>query len=97
MTTQKEIFKAGEGDHMFLRNKETSNSPSAEDDKIVNLIQSIELFPQRVLEIGCGAGRRLEIMRLVFQADCYGIDPSTKAIEDGKSGYPNISLQVGTA
>jgi len=97
MTSQKEIFKASEGDHMFLRNKERLNSPSKEDDKIINLIKSIELIPKRVLEIGCGGGHRLEIMRLVFQADCYGIDPSTKAIDDGKSRYPNISLQVGTA
>lgn len=97
MTSQKEIFKASEGDCMFLRNKKKLNSPSKEDDKIVNLIKSIELFPKRVLEIGCGAGHRLENIRLAFQADCYGIDPSTKAIDDGKSKYPNISLQVGTA
>jgi len=97
MVTQKEIFKASEGDHMFLRNKETLNSLSKEDDKVVTLIKSIELFPKKVLEIGCSAGHRLEIMRLVFQTDCYGVDPSTKAIDDGKSKYPNISLQVGTA
>ena len=36
-------------------------------------------------------------MRKAFQAECYGIDPSSKAIEDGKSRYPEISLQVGTA
>jgi len=97
MTTQKEIFKAGEGDQWFERNKKSLNSPPGEDDDIVNLIRSMELFPKRVLEIGCGGGHRLEIIRNVFQADCYGIDPSSKAIDDGKSKYPNISLEVGTA
>jgi len=97
MKTQKEIFKAGEGDRWFFRNRKSSNSCRDSEDKIVNLIKSIELFPKKVLEIGCGGGHRLEIIRNGFQADCYGIDPSSKAIDDGKSRYPNISLQVGTA
>jgi ubiquinone/menaquinone biosynthesis C-methylase UbiE len=37
------------------------------------------------------------MIRKFFQAGCNGIDPSYKAIKDGKSRYPNISLQVGTA
>jgi ubiquinone/menaquinone biosynthesis C-methylase UbiE len=97
MKTQKEIFKAGEGDRWFFRNRKSSNSCRDSEDIIVNLIKSIELFPKKVLEIGCGGGHRLEIVRLAFQTDCYGIDPSTKAIDDGKRRYPNISLQVGTA
>jgi len=97
MASQKEVFKAGEGNQMFLRNKQTSNSSTIEDDRIVNVIKSNELFPERVLEIGCGGGHRLEIIRTVFQSDCYGIDPSAIAIDDGKNRYPKISLQVGTA
>jgi ubiquinone/menaquinone biosynthesis C-methylase UbiE len=97
MKKQKEIFKSGEGDRWFLRNRKSSNSGLESEDKIVDLIKSIELFPQKVLEIGCSDGRRLEMIREVFQADCYGIDPSSEAIKDGKSRYPNISLQTGSA
>jgi ubiquinone/menaquinone biosynthesis C-methylase UbiE len=97
MNTQKEIFKDSEGDRWFQRNRKTLNSRLYEDDEVVNLIKSIELFPQKALEIGCGGGHRLEIIRNAFQADCYGIDPSSKAIDDGKSRYPKISLQVGIA
>ena len=97
MKTQKEIFKAGEGNRWFSRNRKSSNACRDSEDEIVNLIKSIELFPKKVLEIGCSAGHRLETMRLVFQADCYGIDPSTEAIDDGKNRYPKIFLQVGTA
>ena len=97
MKTQKEIFKAGEGNRWFFRNRKSSNSYRNGEDEIVDLVKFFELVPKRVLEIGCSNGRRLEMIRKVFQADCEGIDPSYKAIEDGKSRYPNISLRAGTA
>ena len=84
MKTQKEIFKAGEGDRWFFRNKKSSNSWRDGEDKIVNLIKAIKLFPKKVLEIGCSNGHRLEAIRNAFKAECYGIDPASKAISDGK-------------
>lgn len=97
MASQKKIFKASEGDCWFQRNRKSSHSVHGNDDKIVDLIKSIEIVPKRVLEIGCSNGQRLEVIRNAFQAKCYGIDPSTKAVDEGKSKYPDISLQVGTA
>ena len=60
------------------------------------LFNSSNYFPKRLLKLDVG-GHRLEIIRNAFHSDSYGIDPSTKAIEDGKSIYPNNSFQVGTA
>ena len=97
MASQKKIFKASEGDCWFQRNRNSSHSPPANEDEIVAFIKSIELVPETVLELGCSNGQRLEVIRNAFQAKCYGIDPSTKAVDEGKSKYPDISLQVGTA
>ena len=60
------------------------------------LFNSSNYFPKRLLKLDVG-GHRLEIIRNAFHSDSYGIDPSSKDIEDGKSIYPNNSFQVGTA
>ncbi|MEJ2170832.1 MAG: class I SAM-dependent methyltransferase [Desulfobacterales bacterium] len=97
MKTQKEIFRIEEGDRWFDRNRKSSNSGKDTADDIISLIKLNELSPERVLEIGCSNGQRLELIRNAYQAECYGIDPSSKAIADGKNRYPKISLQVRTA
>jgi len=94
-TEQKEIFSASEGDQWFNRN--LGSSVAHENDKIVQTLQSIELSPKKVLEIGCSNGKRLNLIKNTFGSECWGIDPSSKAIEDGKKKYPEISMNVGTA
>ena len=94
---QKQIFSASEGDQWFNRNKESYSIQNSEDDKIIQLLKAIELYPRKVLEIGCSNGNRLSLFREAFNSKCWGIDPSFKAIEDGKKRYSEISLNVGTA
>jgi ubiquinone/menaquinone biosynthesis C-methylase UbiE len=96
MSSQKEKFKNGEGDSWFRRNNKTLETQTS-DDRIANILQSIELAPKKVLEIGCCDGQRLDLIRMRLQADCHGIDPSSEAIATGKERFPEISLQVGTA
>lgn len=97
MATQKEIFEAGEGNQWFYRNKKSSLFLAENDGKIIDLIQSLEVSFQKVLEIGCSNGHLIEKIRRNFDVDCYGIDPSSEAIEDGINRFPKISLQTGTA
>ena len=97
MKEQKEIFKTSEGDQWFSRNPLSYASLRDKNDRVVSIIKSIELSPKKVLELGCSNGYRLNLIRNFFSADCYGIDPSLKAIEDGNKQFPGISLQVGTA
>jgi len=92
LTKQKDIFLSTEGDEWFKRNASVEKH-----DKIIELLNHIELYPKKVLEIGCSSGDRLQLLRQKFNAECYGIDPSTKAIEHGKSKFNNISLTVGSA
>ena len=81
---QKEIFMQSEGDAWFMRNKETVASRKLpESDPI--LCEILEIHPRlenmSVLEIGCGDGSRLAWLKKNINADCYGIDPSAKAVE----------------
>jgi ubiquinone/menaquinone biosynthesis C-methylase UbiE len=94
---QKDIFKAAEGDQWFARNVQTYNSHDSDHDIIVETLKSIELAPTKVLEIGCSNGHRLNQIHKAFNAECCGVDPSSQAINDGKTKFPDISLQVGTA
>jgi ubiquinone/menaquinone biosynthesis C-methylase UbiE len=95
MKTQKEIFKSTEGDEWFNRNKTSYGRTS--ENLIVDLLKRIELTPKSVLEIGCSNGFRLNQLKEEFGCRCFGIDPSSKAIKDGTTRYPGITLGVGTA
>lgn len=97
MKTQKEIFKASEGDQWYIRNKETYENTKNENDIIIQSLLQIEIFPKKILEIGCSNGSRLNNYYKIFSAECFGIDPSIMAIENGTQEYPNIKLKVGTA
>lgn len=97
MKTQKKTFKAIEGDQWFFRNKEAIENTKKGKDVILESLREIEILPKKILEIGCSNGIRLNDLKKVFGSECFGIDPSVKAIENGKKEFPNITLQVGTA
>lgn len=95
---QKDTFLAGEGDAWFQRNCEKTAKADAASDMILSAIKYAELPPvSRVLEIGCADGSRLEILKNNFAgAECFGVDPSEKAVKAGNEKYGH-NLQVGTA
>jgi len=97
MKTQKEIFKASEGNKWFFRNGDSNEYKQKENDIIIKSLREIKIFPKKILEIGCSNGLRLNYLNKIFGSECFGIDPSVKAIENGKKEFPNITLQVGTA
>lgn len=92
---QKNIFVSSEGDNWYDRNKNSYINKSK--NKIVKSIKDIEYNPKKVLEIGCSDGYLLKLINLEFKSECYGIDPSAKAIEEGSLKYQNVNLFVGTA
>jgi ubiquinone/menaquinone biosynthesis C-methylase UbiE len=91
---QNEIFKKLEGNKYYARNKEKLKT---KDDYIIQAIVKIELNPNRILEIGCSNGWRLNLLKEIYGSDCYGIDPSSDAIQDGKKEFKAIKLEQGTA
>jgi ubiquinone/menaquinone biosynthesis C-methylase UbiE len=95
MANQKEVFLDTEGDQWFERNKDHHTSHDLSN--ICLLLKSIHYQPQTVLEIGCADGKNLNDIQQQFEADCFGIEPSMEAINQGKKIFPQITFQQGTA
>jgi ubiquinone/menaquinone biosynthesis C-methylase UbiE len=98
MSKQERVFKDGEGDSWYERNKSEMDGLNVENDDVIRMMGRLERDYSSVLEIGCADGCRLEVIRRHFGAkDLCGLDPSSNAITSGQQKYPEIGLQVGTA
>jgi SAM-dependent methyltransferase len=96
---QKTKFLAGEGDAYFARNKSVLENGEDEVavDPVLPILRGLHPFPERVLEIGCANGWRLNRMLKLGAKLCHGIDPSGDAIKAGMSAFPSLHLAVGSA
>jgi ubiquinone/menaquinone biosynthesis C-methylase UbiE len=98
--THKETWLKYEADAWFDRNKHAviqNVMGGGRNDSIVNLLQKYNISLDKVLEIGCSAGYRLNDIKNCYpNCEVYGIDPSQKAIEFGKQHFPDAHLQTGT-
>ena len=101
MTTnkQKEVFLKEEGDAWFDRNHQPIlNIDYGEKDPIVEAItRCIPTITDgaKLLEVGCSEGRRLQWIKQNLPIECYGIDPSAKAISVAKKN--EVNAKQGTA
>lgn len=93
--SQKEIFSAVEGNEYYERNK--NKLKCSDDDPIIQAIAQLELYPKKILEIGCSNGWRLNLLNKIYKSDCWGIDPSADAIQEGKKEFTTVTLEKGTA
>ena len=101
---QTEAFLASEGDSWYQRNRLAIENATPSYDESV-LCQALRPFAgelNRILEIGCSSGIKLERLCDHFDARGWGIDPSAKAVEAGNHRFAttnrkNLELQVGTA
>lgn len=94
---QTETFLSYEADAWFERNKSALSLYKGDQDEIVSIINNYDVYPKRVLEIGCSAGYRLNTIATKFDCEVYGIEPSLAAIEYGKGNYPNVNFTHGVA
>jgi len=103
---QKTIFLSGEADSWFERNKDALKNKDFSQDLVVSEIVRIitdsnigldlnKRRDGRLLEIGCGEGRRLEYLQNNYNLKCFGIEPSKKAVE--KAISKGICAKIGTA
>lgn len=97
-SSQKDLFLSSEGDQYYdrNRNKLAVGDQQSSDQVLADLARS-NLQVQNILEIGCSNGWRLEALRNLYKARCFGIDPSSIAIHEGTALFPDLSLCVGTA
>lgn len=92
---QKEIFLKEEGNKWYDRNK--SSLSIKKSDPVIELLENDKLNIENVLEIGCSDGWRLMDIERLNNIECYGIDPSEKAIREGLEKSDRINLKQGTA
>lgn len=98
MPKQDDVFLANEGDAWFRRNRAYfEEKAAAETDYPLSLIARYNLQPQRVLEVGCSNGWRLNAVQLSLGCACVGVEPSEEAVLAGRSQYPSIDFRVGLA
>ena len=86
------IIRKKTGDKYFLRNIHLYNNELF-DQKIVNLVKINNIIADKVLEIGCANGNKLnQYSKLLKSKKNYGVDLSKKAILNGKKKYKNLNL-----
>ncbi len=83
---QKEIFLEEEGNAWFERNHlSIQNRKMDLQDPIINTLSNIlnskDNKNLNLLEVGCGEGKRLHWIANNLKLNCYGIEPSVKAVE----------------
>ncbi|WP_340690777.1 class I SAM-dependent methyltransferase [Hydrogenobacter thermophilus] len=93
---QLEVFKSQEADRWFERNRE---SLKPKDDVIVWLLDTYGLLNEKssVLEVGASNGYRLARLYEKYACRCVAVEPSQKAVEDGKKSFPFLEFYPTTA
>jgi len=101
--SQNKIFTNSEGDAWFVRNRERMqtveqviNSPDVR--YLLNALAPYSTRINRILEIGCSNGVKLEAICNHLDAVGVGIDPSPVAVKNGnqREKVTDITLIVGT-
>jgi SAM-dependent methyltransferase len=91
---QVENFVEFEADNYYSRNR----SLNYHADVVDRIYELWTLGLDSVLEVGCSDGKRLSLIKKANpSAYVAGIDPSSKAIKNGKKRFPELELKVGTA
>lgn len=100
--SQKTVFASGEGDAWFSRNaahlKNIDQAMQSEDVRyICEALNPLRDGINRVLEIGCSNGIKLEAICHHFGAVGYGLEPSALAVQAGnaREKLSEITLSVG--
>lgn len=98
---QREAFHQGEGDCWFQRNGAVlhmSHATALKNPASDPVLAEIGILrPQRLLEVGCSNGWRLDAARQLFGCDVIGIEPSQQAIRDGMARFPDVQFVEGDA
>lgn len=77
---QSDVFKAGEGDAWYTRNKDKRTAKGAMI--ISDLIQKYTNDPKFIYEVGCADGWMIKQFGTHFKCKTGGIDPSRTAIDN---------------
>lgn len=82
------------GGKWFERNRAALDQADPQTDLILRLADLYELKPRSVLEIGASNGFRLAVFA-ARGSRAVGVEPSEKAILDGRARFPGVELRQG--
>ena len=91
MSTQEKEFFEREGNAWFSRNN-LDMIENYKGDLFLDYLLTLPLKGKLVLNIGCGIGHRLAQLA-EHGAECYGIEPSKMAVDEGNARFPKIRLR----
>ncbi len=91
-SSQDQIFAAFEGDKWFERNKADIERFDPGSDIPLKLTDLYSLRPQKVLEVGAANGFRLATIHERYNARVVAVEPSARAIRDGKTRFPCVDF-----
>lgn len=98
---QERYYLTKEADDYFRRNRASEESPPdyirARIDKIFRVLDTNEIRPRRVLEVGAAGGLLLAEMHDRYGAECLGIEPSASAVEFARGARDGIEMRQGVA
>lgn len=95
---QEDIWRNGEGDRYFDRNySESTERVALTEQRLDGILDRLPFLPKRILEIGCSFGPNLDFYRRKTNADCYGVDLSEKALNEGKKLFPEVNFSRASA
>lgn len=101
--SQKDVFLSSEADAWYERNEQAvAKADFSVDPVSASVLEIAATFPTdvesgkiRILEIGCGEGRRLEWLATHLNAEVFGVEPSARAVE--KARARGVTAERGTA
>lgn len=101
--SQKDVFLSSEADAWYERNEQAVAKVDYSVDPVsASVLEIAATFPTdtehgkiRILEIGCGEGRRLESLATHLNAEVFGIEPSARAVK--KALARGVTAERGTA
>jgi len=98
---QRDVFLQSEGDAWLERNtgRPDWQFDPQRDALLTEIVRLVPALPQhksvRLLEIGCGNGMRLAWLQEQQGFDCYGVDPSERAVASARER--GVKAHGGTA
>lgn len=87
-----QIWFTEEADRWYERNREAL---VPHRDLLIQLLEFCNLYPKRVLEVGAANGWRLAVIHKKFGSEVWAVEPSQKAILDGKKRFPFVNFIRG--
>jgi SAM-dependent methyltransferase len=79
--SQTEIMLICEADAWLDRNREKLGM----DDRVTEVIRDLKLNPERVIEVGCSNGWRLERLQKEFGCLTLGVEPGQRAVKEARA------------